>query len=346
MEYILQSFNFEPQGDFLKIKCIDMHTGGEPLRIPIDGLPKIPGSSVLEKRRYFQQNHDHIRTGLMFEPRGHADMYGAIISDPTTTEADFDVFFIHNEGYSTMCGHAIIALTKFVFETQLLMSKKESKLTINVPAGVIKAEATIENGIVVESSFVNVPSYLYLENQSIAVEGLGKVQFDVAFGGAFYAFVDADELKISMLPSNHNELISLGKKIKHAVMNNFEILHPTTPDLSFLYGTIFTGKSQDPNHHSRNVCIFAEGELDRSATGSGVSARAGLHYTKGELGLNKKIVIESILGSTMTVEVMDVTDFHGYEAVLPRVSGSSSFVGRNEFWFDINDPYKEGFIFR
>ncbi len=323
-----------------------MHTGGEPLRIPIEGLPDIVGSSVLEKRRCFQHNYDHLRTGLMFEPRGHADMYGAIISDPSTEEADFDVFFIHNEGYSTMCGHAIIALTKFVFESKLLIPKEEGKLTINVPAGVIKAKARIENGIVVESSFVNVPSYLYLKDEKVSVEGLGDVRFDVAFGGAFYALVDADVLNISMLASNHNQLISAGKKIKKAVMDQFEIQHPTTPDLSFLYGTIFTGKPQNSDRHSRNVCIFAEGELDRSPTGSGVSARAGLHYAKGELGVNEKVTIESILGSTMTVEVMEVLDFHGFEAVVPRVSGTASFVGKNEFWFDPDDPYRKGFIFR
>lgn len=346
MEKILQDFDFEPQNGVLKINCIDMHTGGEPLRIPINGLPKVLGDSILEKRKYFKQHYDHLRTGLMFEPRGHADMYGAIISDPTTDEADFDVFFIHNEGYSTMCGHAIIALTKFVFETNLLKPKVESELTINVPAGVIKAKAKIQNGLVVESSFVNVPSYLYLENKNVDIEGYGSVNFDVAFGGAFYAFVDADNLGVSMLPSNHNELISLGKKIKKAVVDKFDLEHPTTHDLSFLYGTIFTGKPQKPEHHSRNVCIFAEGELDRSATGSGVSARAGLHYAKGELGLHEKITIESILGSTMTVEVLGVRDFHGFEAVLPRVSGSASFVGKNEFWFDEDDPYRDGFIFR
>jgi len=211
---------------------------------------------------------------------------------------------------------------------------------------VIKAEAKIENGIVVKSSFVNVPSYLFLADKTVEVEGLGNIRFDIAFGGAFYAFVDADELNIPMLPSNHNELIQLGKKIKYAVMDNYDIFHPTTEDLSFLYGTIFTGKPQDSNHHSRNVCIFAEGELDRSATGSGVSARVGLHFAKGELGLNQAITIESILGSTMTVEVIDTVDFNGYQAVIPRVTGTASFVGKNEFWFDENDPYRQGFIFR
>lgn len=346
MENILQDFNFEPPPNYLKIKCIDMHTGGEPLRIPIEGLPNVEGGSVLEKRRYFQQHYDHLRTRLMFEPRGHADMYGAIISDPTAADADFDVFFIHNEGYSTMCGHAIIALTKFVFETDLITPKVASQLTINVPAGEIQVEAQIENRKVVGTSFINVPSYLYLRDKTVEVEGIGNILFDVAFGGAFYAFVDAYVLGIPLLPSNHNALISAGKKIKKAVIDNFEIVHPTTPDLSFLYGTIFTGRSQQPENHSRNACIFAEGELDRSATGSGVSARAGLHYSKRELGVNDPITIESILGSTMTVEVTEVVDYYGYEAVVPKVSGSAYFVGQSEFWFDPEDPYGEGFIFR
>jgi proline racemase len=346
MEKILKTLNFKGHSKFQRITCIDMHTGGEPLRIPIEGLPEVLGNSVLEKRRYFQENYDFIRTGLMFEPKGHADMYGAIISDPTTLDADFDVFFIHNEGYSTMCGHAIIALTKFVYETKLLKPKNQSELTINVPAGTIKAKAIVKDGLVVESSFVNVPSFLYLEDKSIEVDGIGKVNFDIAFGGAFYAFVDADKLNISMQSSNHSTLISIGKKIKTAVLAEYEIVHPTTSDLSFLYGTIFTGKPQNPSNHSRNVCIFAEGELDRSATGSGVSARAGLHYSKGELKVNKKITIESILGSTMTVEIIETTAYHDFEAVIPKVSGAAYFVGKNEFWFDPEDPYRKGFIFR
>lgn len=346
MEDLLKNFKFHPSTDFNKITCIDMHTGGEPLRIPIEGLPKIQGNSVLEKRKFFQQHYDHLRTGLMFEPKGHADMYGAILSFPTTEEADFDVFFIHNEGYSTMCGHAIIALTKFVFESKMLTPKKHDQLTINVPAGVIKSKAQLHENEVTVSSFINVPSFLYLKDKSVTVPDLGTIQFDVAFGGAFYALVDADKWHISLAEENHNQLIQLGKKIKNAVAKSFPIVHPTTEDLSFLYGTIFTGKALNKDHHSRNVCIFAEGELDRSSTGSGVSARAGLHYEKGELNINEKITIESILGSTMTVEIKETLNYHGYNAVIPEVSGSAYYSGKNEFWFDPKDPFRKGFIFR
>lgn len=347
MNKLLKDFNWKPPSNWLKINTIDMHTGGEPLRILMDGLPEIEGNTVLEKRRFFKENYDQIRTGLMFEPRGHADMYGAVISKPSTPEADFDVFFIHNEGYSTMCGHAVLALTKFVIETGVVkVNSNKPKLTINVPCGTVYASAKIAGGIVVESSFENVPSFLYLKNKKVEVEGLGEVKFDVAYGGAFYAFVEADSIGLKMLPAFYQKCIDYGRKIKHAVMDNFEIKHPYEQDLSFLYGTIFTGKPENPIHHSRNVCIFAEGELDRSATGSGVSARAGLHFSKGALNLGHPITIESILGSTMTVEAVEKTTFGGFESVIPKVTGSASFTGSNTFYFDPTDPFRKGFIFR
>jgi len=324
--------DWRPPEHWMRITTIDMHTGGEPLRVVVDGLPAIEGRNVLEKRRYFREHYDHLRTGLMWEPRGHADMYGAIVTP--SVDADFDVFFIHNEGYSTMCGHAIIALAK-------LIAKNE--ITINVPAGRIRAKATIVNGEVVETSFQNVPSFVYLRKQQVEVAGIGLVEFDVAYGGAFYAFVNT-ELKLE--PANFNRLIEHGRLIKQAVMAKFPIKHPFEDDLSFLYGTILIGPPHDPSHHSRNVCIFADGELDRSPTGSGVSARAALHFAAGEIGLNLPITIESILGTTMSVQVAGVTTFGPYDAIIPEVSGTASIIARNEFYFDPNDPLRTGFIFR
>ena len=333
--------NWRPPRHWTRITTIDMHTGGEPLRVIIDGLPPIEGRTVLEKRRYFREHYDHLRRGLMWEPRGHADMYGAVITP--SADADFDVFFLHNEGYSTMCGHAIIALTKLAVETNLV---SKTEININVPAGRIVARAAVADGRVGETSFRNVPSFLYLRDQHVDVEGIGRVRFDVAFGGAFYAFVSAEETGLELSPENSNHLIDYGRRIKHAVMSRFPITHPLEPDLSFLYGTIFTSPPVNLTHHSRNVCIFADGELDRSATGSGVSARAALHFAKGELRLRERITIESILGSTMSVEVVELTNFGGYEAVVPEVSGTASIIGRNEFYFDPEDPYSEGFFLR
>jgi len=344
---MFKKIHWTPPLEGLKISTIDMHTGGEPVRIPVEGLPKIIGNDILEMRRYFRDHLDYIRTGLMWEPRGHADMYGAIITRPFTPGADFGAFFLHNEGYSTMCGHATIALTKFAVETGLVnKAGPVVEMKIDAPPGLLRAKAFLEKGKVVKSSFLNVPSFLYLQGQNVNVPGLGKVKFDVAFGGAFYAFVEVEPLGLKMEASDYHRLIDVGRRIKRAVMENFPIRHPFKEDLSFLYGTIFTGKPENPKNHSRNVCIFADGEVDRSATGSGVSARAALHYAKGELKLGQVVTIESILGTTMTVKVDEVTTYGPYPAVVPEVSGTSHFTGRSEFWFDPEDDQKNGFIFR
>ena len=332
---------WRPPGHWTRITTIDMHTGGEPLRVVVGGLPPIEGPTVLEKRRYFREHYDYLRTGLMWEPRGHADMYGAVITP--SADGDFDVFFLHNEGYSTMCGHAIIALTKLVVETGLL---DKHEIIFNVPAGKIVARASVSEGKVTAASFRNVASFLYLRDQRVDVRGIGSAEFDVAYGGAFYAFVNAESVGLQLTPEHVDRIIDYGRRIKRAVMDQFPIEHPFEKDLSFLYGTIFTAPALDPIHHSRNACIFAEGELDRSATGSGVSARAALHFAKGDLRLNERVTIESILGSTMSVEVVEVTKFGPYDAVIPEVSGTASITGRNEFYFDPEDPFRSGFIFR
>jgi proline racemase len=176
------------------------------------------------------------------------------------------------------------------------------------------------------------------------VQDIGRLRFDIAYGGAFYAFVSAEDVGITLIPSQANRLIDYGLRIKHEVMSQVPIKHPFEEDLSFLYATIFTGPPLDTTHHSRNVCIFADGELDRSATGSGVSARAALHFARGELALNERITIESIVGSTMSVRVVKVNTFGTYDAVTPEVSGTASIIGRNEFYFDPEDPFRNGFM--
>lgn len=324
-----------------------MHTGGEPLRIPIEGLPEIKGDSILAQRRYFKDNFDDIRKQIIFEPRGHADMYAAIITPAFSKNADFATFFLHNEGYSTMCGHAIIALTKFVIETGLIKKEEANpKLIIDAPPGIIYATAHMKNGLVDYTSFLNVPSFVLLYDKKIEIEGIGEVEFDISYGGAFYAIVAADKIKLSLEATNVHQIIEWGRKIKCAIMEKFEVDHPFEKDLSFLYGTIFTTRSKKKKFHSKNVCIFADGEVDRSATGSGVSARAALHFAKGELKIGEKISIESIIGTSMDVEIDSTCTYGPYDAVIPKVSGSACFSGKNEIWIDPNDPLKDGFILR
>lgn len=347
MNELLKDWKWHPPHDWMNIKTIDLHTGGEPLRVYTDGLPEIEGTTILEKRKFFRSKYDYIRTGTMFEPRGHADMYGAIITEPTTDDADFGTFFLHNEGYSSMCGHAIIALTKLVLDTGMITKEGNTpELVINAPSGKIHARAFRENGIVQRVSFRNVPSFLYLEDQQIEVPGLGAVKFDVAYGGAFYALCEAEPLGLTLDESDYTRLIDYGRRIKQAVMEAHPITHPFEEDLSFLYGTIFTGKANDPAHHSRNVCIFAEGEVDRSPTGTGISARAAFHNSKGDLAVGEKVTIESILGTTMEVEVVEATTFGPHKAVVPEVSGMAYITGQHEFYFDPTDPLRGGFIVR
>jgi proline racemase len=338
--------SWQPPPHWTRITTIEMHTGGEPLRVFTSGLPQIEGRTVLEKRRYFREHYDHLRKATMWEPRGHADMYGAVLSP--SLAADFDVFFLHNEGYSTMCGHAIIALTTLAVEAGWVQAADDSEvtLTFNVPAGTISARASVREGRAHSVSFRNVPSFVYLLDQEVDVTGIGRVQFDVAYGGAFYAVVDARSLGLELTPGNVGQLMDYGCRIKRAVMDACEIKHPFETDLGFLYGTILTAPAQVNGHHSRNVCVFADGEVDRSATGSGVSARAAVHYARGELALNGVITIESIVGSTMTVRVLEEVMFGPHEAIVPEVGGSSYLTGRNEFWFDPEDPLVGGFLVR
>ena len=338
--------SWQPPPHWTRITTIEMHTGGEPLRVFTSGLPHIEGRTVLEKRRYFKEHYDHLRKATMWEPRGHADMYGAVVSP--SLQADFDVFFLHNEGYSTMCGHAIIALATLAVEAGWVQAADASEvtLTFNVPAGTISARASVRHGRVHSVSFRNVPSFVYLLDQQVDVTGIGRVRFDVAYGGAFYALVDAQSLGLELTARNVGRLIDCGCRIKRAVMDTREIQHPVETDLSFLYGTILTAPARANGHHSRNVCVFADGEVDRSATGSGVSARAALHYARGELALNEEITIESIVGSTMTVRVLEEVMFGPHEAIVPEVGGSAYITGRNEFCFDPQDPLAGGFLVR
>ena len=246
-----------------------------------------------------------------------------------------------------MCGHAMLALVTLVLDTGMIKKQgDEPIIKIDAPPGRITAVGHREKGRVKYVSFQNVPSFMPMQDQKVEVPGIGNVTFDIGYGGAFYAYCDVRPLGLKLDASDYERLIDYGRRIKYAVMDNFEIKHPFEEDLSFLYGTIFIGDAYEASHHSRNVCIFAEGEVDRSATGSGVSGRAAIHYAKGELKQGESITIESILGTCMEVKVVETVQYGPYQAVIPEVAGSAWITGRNKFYFDPTDPLKKGFIFR
>ncbi len=339
--------NWTPPDGWQRITTIDAHTGGEPFRIITGGWPELAGDTILERRRFMTEHFDHLRKSLMWEPRGHADMYGCIITPPVAPEADFGVLFLHNAGYSSMCGHGIIAVTTVAIETGLIGAVEPvTTVRIDAPAGLVTAHARLTKGRVTSVFFHNVPSFVLVMDQTAEVPGLGPVRYDLAYGGAFYAFVKAADLMVTTTPKDINALIDKGMAVKRAVMAAGPIAHPFEADLSFLYGTIIIGPPRTPGAHSSNVCIFADGEVDRSPTGTGVSARLALHHARREIGLNDPIVVESILGTRFTGQVVKTTAFGPYDAVIPEVEGSAWITGRNEFLMDPADPLKNGFIFR
>ena len=337
--------DWTPPKHWLKITTIDTHTEGEPFRVITDGYPELPGDSILARRRYAMENLDHLRTALMWEPRGHADMYGCIVTPPVTPEADFGVLFMHNEGYSTGCGHGIIAITTVAVETGMLpMTSPETQVKIDTPSGLVTAYARVREGRVQSVYFHNVPSFVLVLDEAINVPELGKVNYDIAYGGAFYAFVQAEAVGVRCRPKDVRALIEKGMAIKRAIMASRPIPHPFEADLGFLYGTIFIGPPHAPDAHSRNVCIFAEGEVDRSPTGTGVSARLAIHHARGELSLDEPIIIESIIDSRFSGRVVQTTTFGPYAAIIPEVEGTAHITGRHQFLIDPDDPLRNGFL--
>jgi proline racemase len=343
---VSRAFYACPEGSDV-IRTIDAHAAGEPLRVIVDGLAPIPGATMLEKRRYARGHLDALRKRLMWEPRGHADMYGAIVTEPVAEGSDCGVLFLHNEGFSTMCGHGIIALTKVLVETGMFPARESpATIRIDTPAGLVVAQATLEGGKVRHVSFENVPSFVCRRGIEVRLPGIGETVCDIAFGGAYYAFCEAGDLGLSLTPPYHDRLIEVGRLVKRAVLRQTAIEDPVAPDLGFLYGVIFTGPAAEDGHHSRHVCIFAEGEVDRSPTGTGVSGRAALLHDSGHLRDDEAIVIESILGTCFIVSVVGRAEVAGGPAVIPRVSGEAYLTGTSTFFVEPGDPLGNGFIFR
>src|SRR6266487_2359659 len=334
--------------DATVITTIDAHAAGEPLRIVTGGLPLLAGDTMLEKRRYMQQHFDHIRYALMWEPRGHRDMYGAVLTQRVTPEADLGVLFMHNEGYSTMCGHGIIALVTTLLETGTITAKgPETPVNLDTPAGLVRATAHLDSsGHVERVSFLNVPSFVYARNVEIELPAYERLVVDIAFGGAFCAFIPAGLVDLRVTPENTEQLVAAGEAIKQAVNGTLSIKHPIGSDLSFLYGTILTGPPENPAHHSRNICVFANAEVDRSPTGTGVSARLALLHTKDEIVDGQQIFIESILGATSTFggRIVGRAKVGSYEAIVPEISGTAFITGRHEFIIDPRDELGRGFL--
>jgi trans-L-3-hydroxyproline dehydratase len=318
----------------LEFRTIDAHTGGEPLRLIADGWPEPQGKTILEKREYAKRKQDHLRRVLMFEPRGHADMYGALLTKPERPDSDTGVLFMHNEGYSLMCGHGIIAVTKILIERKLMPGPT---IVFDAPAGQIRA--TYKDGF---TSFVNVPSFVLAAGVPVTV-GSRTMNVDVAFGGAFYAIVDAEAAGLAVVPGRLAELKIMGDAISRAVEKVVKVVHPTEPGLNGVYGTIFTGPPDAEGADLKNVTIFADKEVDRSPCGTGTCAVLAVLDAMGLVAADRPFVHESIVGSTFSARVASRTTVGEFAAIVPELTGTASITGDHTFIVEADDVFPSGF---
>jgi proline racemase len=324
---------------------VDMHTAGEPLRIITAGLPFIKGNTILEKRAFFRENLDDIRQVLMYEPRGHHGMYGCIMTPPVNEGSDFGVLFLHNEGYSSMCGHGIIAVVTYALETGLIAIRGEKQeVVIDSPAGKITALATCKGSRVKSVAFENVPSFVYYED--LCLPSLGDIRVDISYGGAFYAIVEAQDLGVKVEIEQLSELQRLGVHIKQAIEAMIDVKHPHEADINGIYGVIISDQAQRASSHLRNVTVFAEGQIDRSPCGTGTAARIALLKHKGQLNIGEAFVHESIIGSQLIGEILSKTKVGNYTAFVPRITGRAFMTGIHQFVVDPSDPLYDGFLLR
>ena len=328
----------------ITIRTIDAHTAGEPLRLIVDGFPEPEGKTMLERREWLRECHDDLRTAIMLEPRGHLDMYGALLTVPERADSDAGVLFMHNAGYSTMCGHGVIAVATIAFERGILTPRRSGELVLDAPAGQIRSRVRMNaGGSGVESvSFENVPSFVLHPAVPLRVGGR-DLRADVAFGGAFYAIVDSEAAGIPVVGTRLDDLRRTGMAIKQAVEAAVRVVHPLEPELNGLYGTIFTGPASSDATDLRNVTIFADAEVDRSPCGTGTCAVMAVLAAMGLLGPEQTFTHESIIGSRFRGRVVSETMVGDFAAIVPEIEGEAYIIGEHTFLIDERDPLAFGF---
>lgn len=325
-------------------KAIDSHTMGEPTRIIYEGFPELIGNTMMEQKEYLEKNYDHYRKALMLEPRGHRDMFGALLTTPVHKEADLGVIFMDSGGYLNMCGHGSIGCATVAVEAGFIPVKEPyTDVVLDAPAGLIRARVKIKNGKAEEVSILNVPSFLYRENINLELEEYGRITFDISFGGSFFALVDSEEIGIPICQENLEALTDFGMKLREKINQSIEVRHPylniNSVDLVEIYGPP-TNLEAD----SKNVVIFGDAQTDRSPCGTGTSAKIAALYTKGKLSLGQEFVYESITGSLFRGMATEETTVDGKTAIIPRVTGSAYITGFNQWMLDEEDPLRYGFL--
>ncbi len=329
------------------ITAIDSHTMGEPTRIVTGGIPNIPGNTMVEKKEYLEKNLDHIRTAIMLEPRGHNDMFGSVMTSACTEGADYGIIFMDGGGYLNMCGHGSIGAVTAAIETGIVeMKEPVTHVKFDTPAGLISAEAKVENGKVKEVSIVNVPAFLYKRDQKVTMEKYGEITFDISFGGSFFAIVRANQFNLKIVPDNANALKEIGLELRDIINREIEIQHPELAHIKTVDLVEFFDETDTEGADYRNVVVFGQGQVDRSPCGTGTSAKLATLYTKGELKEGEEFVYESILGTLFKGKIVGTGKMGEYTTITPQITGAAYITGFNHFVIDEDDPVKHGFVLK
>jgi proline racemase len=334
---------------FLKyISTIDSHTAGECTRLVTSGLPPIPGQTMAEKLAYAKEHLSWVPGLLLLEPRGHKDMFGAILVPPCSPTADIGVLFMDNKDYEPMCGHAVIGIVTTLLETGMFEAfEPETLLTLDTPSGPVRAHAQIMDGRVLAVSFENVPSFVFRSNVTLKVPEVGDLVVDVVFGGLFFVLVNARHLEIELIPDNAVRLADLGMRILAAANEQVPVQHPELPHIDKIIDLRFYVELVSDEADGRNVVILGDHMVDRSPCGTGTCAEVALRYARGQMGQGEPFVTESIIGTRFTGQVIAETQVGSgsevFPAVIPKVTGSAYITGLHQFVLDGEDPFPEGF---
>ena len=329
------------------ISTVDLHTAGEPVRVVLGGIPPLPGKTMEEKQNFFSQEMDFVRTMLMHEPRGHKDMCGAVLIPPLSSDTHFGLMFFDGGGYLDMCGHSTMGVATAVIEVGMFDKKEPiTPLSIDTPAGLVKAKIQVEDGQVRSVTIRNVASFLYDQDIELKISGIGGVKVDIAFGGNFFALVDVAELHLTIERENIDRLIAAGLKIRDAVNAKIQVKHPTAKHITGVGLTEIYEKIGNRQAKARNVVVFGNGQVDRSPCGTGTSAKLASLYARGQIGLNEPFIYESIIETVFEGKIVDVTKVGKFEAIIPEITGSAYVTGFNQFIVNSEDPIKHGFQFR
>lgn len=326
--------------------CIDGHTCGNPVRLVVGGGPPLEGATMLERRAHFLRDYDWVRTGLMYEPRGHDLMSGSILYPPTRPDCDVAVLFIETSGCLPMCGHGTIGTITFGIENGLITPRAPGRLAIETPAGKVEIAYLQDGRHVEEVRLTNVPSFLHAEGLTAEVPGLGEIVVDVAYGGNFYAIVEPQKNFRDMADFSAGELIGHSPRLRAALNAKYDFIHPEHPSINGLSHIEWTGAATGPGADARNAVFYGEKAIDRSPCGTGTSARMAQLAAKGKLSVGDEFRHESIIGSIFTGRVEATTTLAGRTAIIPSISGWARMTGYNTIFIDDRDPFAHGFVVR